>query len=135
MQGQPKPIGQLVLDEMLATRTSKWHLTVVLHLRRETRRFSQLQREIGVISQKALTSSLRTLERDGLVSRTSYATIPPRVDYALTELGIEALKVFEAFEAFAARNWRRVLEARQVYDERSAHAPLPAITSPHDIGG
>lgn len=135
MQGPNKPIGQLVLDEMLATRTSKWHLTVVLHLRRETRRFSQLQREIGVISQKALTSSLRTLERDGLVLRTSYATIPPRVDYTLTELGIEALHVFEAFESFATRNWRSVLAARQSFDGRSALAPSPVAMPGHDIEG
>jgi DNA-binding HxlR family transcriptional regulator len=135
MQGQTTPIGQLVIDEMLATRTSKWHLTVVLHLRRETRRFSQLQREIGVISQKALTASLRSLERDGLVSRTSFATIPPRVDYALTELGIEALKIFEAFESFAARNWRSVLEARQALDGRSAHAVESVLLEHHDSEG
>jgi DNA-binding HxlR family transcriptional regulator len=81
MQRQHLSAGQVALDEMLTTRSSKWHLTVVLHLRRETKRFSELQRDIGTISQKALTSSLRTLERDGLLLRTSYATIPPRVEY------------------------------------------------------
>jgi DNA-binding HxlR family transcriptional regulator len=119
MQRQHAPAGQVALDEMLATRSSKWHLTVVLHLRRETKRFSELQREIGTISQKALTSSLRTLERDGLLLRTSYATIPPRVEYELTALGIEALKAFEAFEDFAAANWQNVLEARRQFDART----------------
>src|SRR5262249_47024396 len=100
-QTSRQPLDSAVLDELLATRQSKWNMVIVLHLRRETKRFSELQREIGSISQKALTASLRALERDGFVSRTSYATIPPRVDYALTALGTEALAAFEAFETFA----------------------------------
>jgi DNA-binding HxlR family transcriptional regulator len=127
MQRQHPSDGQLALDELLTTRTSKWNLTVVLHLRRDTKRFSELQRDIGTISQKALTASLRTLERDGLLSRTSYATIPPRVDYALTALGIEALKAFEAYEYFAANNWQSVLEARQLFDARNAGPVQPEI--------
>jgi DNA-binding HxlR family transcriptional regulator len=127
MQRQHLSAGQLALDELLTTRTSKWNLTVVLHLRRDTRRFSELQRDIGTISQKALTASLRTLERDGLLLRTSYATIPPRVDYALTELGIEALKAFEAFEHFAAANWQSVLEARRLFDARATSPMQPEI--------
>ena len=125
---QFKPaIDPAVVDEMLATRNSKWTLIVVLHLRRETKRFSELQREIGNISQKALTASLRALERDGFVSRTSYATIPPRVDYALTELGREALVAFEAFENFASRHWHRVLDARRNFDSRELDDPVPLL--------
>lgn len=146
MQGQTTPVDQTapvdeippvgqVLEEMLVIRASKWHLTVVLHIRGQTRRFSELQREIGGISQKALTASLRTLERDGFVSRTSYNTIPPRVDYALTELGMEILKVFEAFEAFSTRNWRSVLEARREFDGRSAANPSLAAIHIADIEG
>ncbi|MBI4924033.1 MAG: helix-turn-helix transcriptional regulator [Devosia nanyangense] len=123
-----RPFDTAALDELLATRQSKWTVTVVLHLRRNTKRFSELQREIGVISQKALTASLRTLERDGFVMRTSYATIPPRVDYELTELGAEALLAFEAFERFALEHWQSVLAARQMFDARSAApqiAPFP----------
>jgi len=127
MQRQHPSAGQVALDELLTTRQSKWNLTVVLHVRRETKRFSELQREIGTISQKALTASLRTLERDGLLSRTSYATIPPRVDYALTALGIEALKAFEAFELFAASNWQSVVEARREFDARQSNPVLPEI--------
>lgn len=120
MQGTPRSaLDGAIIDELLTTRQSKWNLTVVLHLRRDTKRFSELQREIGVISQKMLTASLRALERDGFVSRTSYATIPPRVEYALTELGAEALKAFEAFEQFAAVHWQNVLEARRLFDARS----------------
>ena len=109
-QNRP-PVDQAVLEELLTTRNSKWTLTVVLHLRHDTLRFSEL----------------RALERDGFVSRTSYATIPPRVDYALTDLGTEALKAFEAFEAFAARHWYRVLEARQLFDARDADPLEPPV--------
>jgi DNA-binding HxlR family transcriptional regulator len=114
------PVSHEAIEGMLTSRQSKWTLVVVLHLRRDTMRFSELQRDIGTISQKALTQSLRALERDGFVSRTSYATIPPRVDYALTELGHEALKAFEAFEAFATRHWHSVLAARALFDARDA---------------
>lgn len=128
MQGPARShVDATVLEELLATRHSKWNLTVVLHLRGETRRFSELQREIGLISQKALTASLRNLERDGFISRTSYATIPPRVDYALTELGLEALKAFEAFEQFANMHWQSVVEARRQFDERAAQPPASLI--------
>jgi DNA-binding HxlR family transcriptional regulator len=128
MQGESdQPLNSAVLDELLNHRQSKWNLTVVLHIRRDTKRFSELQREIGSISQKALTSSLRALERDGFISRTSYATIPPRVEYALTELGAEALKAFEAFEAFASIHWQRVLEARRLFDARAGEPPATLV--------
>jgi DNA-binding HxlR family transcriptional regulator len=116
-----------VVEDMLTTRNSKWTLVVVLHLRHETMRFSELQRDIGTISQKALTASLRALERDGFVRRTSYATIPPRVDYALTDLGEEALVAFEAFERFAGKHWHRVLDARRVFDARELPNPVSSL--------
>jgi DNA-binding HxlR family transcriptional regulator len=127
MGSKSQPLDSAVLEELLTARHSKWNLTVVLHLRRDTKRFSELQREIGNISQKGLTLSLRSLERDGFISRTSYATIPPRVDYALTALGVEALKAFEAFEAFAAVHWQSVLEARRLFDARSGEPPVAMI--------
>lgn len=117
-QSKNPPIDPVVIEELLTTRNSKWTLIVILHLRRETMRFSELQREIGTISQKALTASLRALERDGFVLRTSYATIPPRVDYVLTDLGREALVAFEAFELFAAKHWQSVVDARRDFDSR-----------------
>lgn len=111
---------------MLTARGSKWTAAVVLQLRGQTMRFSELRREIGGISQKALTITLRSLERDGLVSRTSFATIPPRVDYSLTSLGQEALRVFEAWEDFARRHATEVLASRQRFDDASGDEPLPA---------
>lgn len=126
-QSKSLPIDPVVIEELLTTRNSKWTLVVVLHLRRGTMRFSELQREIGSISQKALTASLRALERDGFVLRTSYATIPPRVDYVLTEVGQEALLAFEAFEMFAAKHWQSVLEARREFDARDAGEPVAVL--------
>ena len=91
-------------------------MSVILRLRGHTLRFSELRREIPGVSQKVLTLTLRALERDGFVSRTSFNTIPPRVDYALTELGNEVLRVFEAWEDFSHKHWTHVLASRQRFD-------------------
>lgn len=116
-----------VVDELLVVRTSKWTASVILHLRTDTRRFTELQREINGISQKALTATLRTLERDGFVSRTSYPTIPPRVDYALTDLGHEVLKLMRAYEDFAQRHWHRVKAARDEFDARESQTEIELL--------
>lgn len=112
----PTALEPRTIDEMLRVRNSKWTIAVVLRLRAHTLRFTELRREIGV-SQKTLTATLRALERDGIISRTSFATIPPRVDYALTDLGREALRVFEAWEDFAVRHWAQVIASRQRFDD------------------
>ena len=116
------PFEHQTIDEMLRVRNSKWTVSIVLKLRGQTLRFTELRREVGV-SQKTLTATLRALERDGLVSRTSFATIPPRVDYALTDLGREALRVFEAWEEFAMRHWAQVIASRQRFDNAANEAP------------
>ena len=66
----------------------KWSVLIVMELARAARRFNELKRDVDGISQRMLTLTLRGLERDGLVTRTVFPTIPPRVDYELTELGI-----------------------------------------------
>jgi len=116
-----------IVEELMANRRSKWIAPVVLHLRNDTMRFSELQRDIGSISQKALSATLRRLERNGFVNRTSYATIPPRVDYTLTDLGKEVLSIYEAFEKFAARHWEQVLEARNDFDAREQEDQFPPL--------
>jgi DNA-binding HxlR family transcriptional regulator len=105
----------------------KWTVAVVLQLRHETLRFSELRRAVGA-SQKTLTATLRALERDGLVSRTSYATIPPRVDYALTDLGREALRIFEAWEEFAITHGARVIASRRRFDAERESPPAYPLT-------
>ncbi len=107
------------LDEYLTIKSGKWTMSVILQLRGQTLRFSELRRGIPGVSQKTLTGTLRGLERDGFVSRTSFATIPPRVDYALTSLGNELLRVFEAWEEFSQRHWAHVIASRQRFDELS----------------
>mgnify|MGYP000880265098 FL=1 len=103
-------------DEMLVVRPGKWTLTIVTLLRAETLRFNELKRQAGGISQKTLTVTLRELERDGFVTRTMFATIPPRVDYELTDLGRELLELADGWRVFASRNRTRVEAARERFD-------------------
>lgn len=77
---------------------SKWKLLVLRNLRMRTWRFNELQRSLEGVSQKVLASALRDLERDGLVERTVYAEVPPRVEYNLTELGRSLEPIIAAME-------------------------------------
>lgn len=74
-------------SQLLGLLADKWTIPVVHSLARGTRRFGELQREVGGVSQKMLTQCLRSLERHGLVERTVYPVIPPKVEYSLTPLG------------------------------------------------
>jgi DNA-binding HxlR family transcriptional regulator len=102
-------------NDVLMVRPGKWTLTVVTLLRSETLRFNELKRA-GGISQKTLTLTLRELERDGFITRTMFATIPPRVDYSLTELGRELLDLADSLRLFADRNREQILAARSRFD-------------------
>src|SRR5437879_1400161 len=75
------------VSEVLERVGDKWSVLVVVTLGEGSKRFNELRRAIASISQRMLTLTLRRLERDGLVTRTMFPTIPPRVDYELTELG------------------------------------------------
>ena len=116
-------------DGMLVVRPGKWTLTIVMLLREETQRFNELRRQAAGISQKTLTSTLRELERDGFVRRTMFATIPPRVDYQLTELGREFLALADGWRTFAARNRLQVEAARRVFDQ-SGGEPVIRLVHP-----
>lgn len=95
----------------------KWSLYIVGTLHRGPRRFNEIKRQIEGISQRMLTLNLRGLERDGLVTRTIYPTVPPRVEYELTELGYTLLTPVMALVDWADNNQGRILEARARYDE------------------
>ena len=97
---------------------NKWTLYVLGLLRHSGRplRFTELRRRIEGVTQKSLTQALRNLERDGLISRTVYPTIPPRVDYALTDLGVEAGTLTAAIADWSLANASRVVAARAAYD-------------------
>ena len=94
----------------------KWTVLVIGKLGERTMRFNEIRHAIGGISQKMLTTTLRGLERDGFVTRTVFPTIPPRVDYALTDLGRELLEPVQALGEWARKNTERVNEARRKFD-------------------
>ena len=89
---------------------------IVGYLTHKTMRFNELRHAIGGISQRMLTLTLRNLERDGLVTRTVYPEIPPRVEYALTELGRTLTNPLDALWNWAAQHQQAVKEARYIYD-------------------
>ena len=96
--------------------TSTWGVLVLTELLGGTRRFSELRRGIGGVSEKMLTQTLRTLERDGFVRRRSRAVIPPHVDYDLTPLGAEAAGRVRGLAAWVAEHAAQVAAAQAVYD-------------------
>jgi DNA-binding HxlR family transcriptional regulator len=97
----------------------KWSLLVICLLADGTHRFSELRREIDGISQRMLTLTLRQLEREGLVSRTVFPVVPPRVDYALTPLGSTLLDTIQELVAWAGEHGHEIVEARAAYDARA----------------
>jgi DNA-binding HxlR family transcriptional regulator len=99
----------------------KWSVLVVVMLGDGPKRFNELRRSIASISQRMLTLTLRGLERDGLVTRTVFPTIPPRVDYALTELGRSLLHPVGALGDWARENHGHIVQARVRFD---AHRKL-----------
>ena len=108
------------VSEILQRVGYKWTVLVVGKLGRGPMRFNELRTAVGGISQKMLTTTLRGLERDGFVTRTVFPTIPPRVDYELTELGRELLVPVNALGDWARRNTTRVNEARARFDASAA---------------
>lgn len=98
----------------------KWTVLIVLSLERGTLRFSQLRTAVAGITPKVLTQSLRTLERDGIVTRRVYAEVPPRVEYTLTPLGRSLNAPIQAIADWAQRHVGEVLDARDAHDERAA---------------
>ena len=103
--------------EILSRIGDKWSVMLVMELHQGTRRFSELRRTLHGISQKMLTTSLRGLERDGFVTRTIYPTVPPKVEYQLTDLGRELATPVRALGEWAMTNRDRVLEARERFDQ------------------
>ena len=103
----------------------KWSVMVVGYLRQKTMRFNELRHAIGGISQRMLTLTLRNLERDGLVTRTVYPEIPPRVEYTLTELGQTLTDPLHALWEWAAAHQDDVKAARAAYDREHAEKEAP----------
>jgi DNA-binding HxlR family transcriptional regulator len=103
----------------------KWSLLAIALLEGRRLRFTELGREIDGISQRMLTVTLRQLERDGLVRRTVYPVVPPRVEYELTPLGKTLHATIQSLVAWTEAHQSEIAAARAEYDARS-DAPIPA---------
>src|SRR6202051_1444702 len=110
---------------ILARVGDKWSLFVIMLLGNGPRRFNEIKRMVGGISQRMLTLTLRGLERDGLVTRTVFPTIPPRVDYELTDLGRGLWQPVEALGKWASDHQTEIKDARARFDRRNGAADLP----------
>ncbi len=105
------------LNEVLSRVGDRWSVLIVASLSQYgTLRFNELKRNLG-ISQRMLSLTLRDLERDGLVSRTYYPTIPPKVEYALTPLGDSFREPVEALAVWGLKNLKAIDAARAQYDD------------------
>ena len=94
----------------------KWSVFVIMMLSDGPKRFNELKRMINGISQRMLTLTLRGLERDGLVTRTVFPTIPPKVEYELTKLGRSLLEPVSGIGLWARQNRKAIEDARQRFD-------------------
>ncbi len=105
------------ISELLSRVGDKWSMQVIRTLSAGSMRFNALKREIGDISQKMLSSTLKTLERDGFISRTVTPVTPPMVEYALTDLGRDLEPAVCQLADWTLRNAERIESARQTYDD------------------
>ena len=113
-------IDDCPVREVLDRVGDKWSVLIVVLLGRRTHRFSELHRAIEGISQRMLTLTLRQLEREGLVTRTVFPVVPPRVDYELTDLGSTLLDTIQELVAWAGKHGNEIIAAREAYDARTA---------------
>lgn len=109
------------VSEVLSRVGDKWTILVVSELGHGPRRFNEIRRALGSISQRMLTLTLRALERDGLVTRTVFPTIPPRVDYELTKLGRSLLEPVSGIGLWARQNRQAIQDARHRFDASAAN--------------
>ncbi len=96
----------------------KWSLLVIALLDKRTMRFAELLRSIEGVSKRMLTTTLRQLERDGIVERTVYPTVPPKVEYNLTPLGNSLHEAVQALVIWTETNQAKIAEARHRYETR-----------------
>ena len=107
--------ARLVIDHL----ADKWAVLIIGQLANGTMRFAELRRAVDGVSQKMLTVTLRDLERDGLVSRKLYASVPPKVEYSLTPLGASLSDKMEDICRWAEAHMDQIVRAREHFDRRS----------------
>lgn len=125
------------MTEVLSQVGSKWTVLVVTRLGSGPKRFNELRRSVDGISQKMLTTTLRALERDGICTRKVFPTVPPRVDYELTDLGRDLLVPLKALGDWAVANRARLDAARRRFDGEDDAATVagPDRRVPEDSRG
>jgi DNA-binding HxlR family transcriptional regulator len=116
-------IAKCPVRDVLDRIGDKWSVLILKNLEEGPRRFGVLKRMIGDISQRMLTQTLRDLQRDGLIQRTVYPTVPPSVDYRLTKLGQSLMDPLEHLVQWSDRNHQKVRKARQSFDRTPPGAP------------
>jgi DNA-binding HxlR family transcriptional regulator len=107
------------VSSVLARVGDKWSVLIIVLLGDGTKRFNEIKRMVGGISQRMLTLTLRGLERDGLITRKQFPTIPPRVDYELTDLGRSLWAAVEPFALWARSHVADIQKAREKFDKMS----------------
>ncbi|MEU1624954.1 helix-turn-helix domain-containing protein [Streptomyces sp. NPDC020096] len=112
---EARPVEALA-HEVFTDIANKWALLIIEALGTETLRFGELRAQVEGISHKMLSQTLRTLERDGIVDRTPYATVPPRVEYNLTPAGRELQTVVHGFCHWTRHHLDHVVTARRTFD-------------------
>jgi DNA-binding HxlR family transcriptional regulator len=110
-------LTRVVLDRV----GDKWSVLVVLTLGDGSRRFTELRDRMVGVTAKVLTQTLRGMERDGLLTRTVYAEVPPRVEYELTALGRSLRGPVEAIKDWADKHVTELMSAREAHDAAHAH--------------
>ena len=123
------------IGAILARIGDKWSVLIVSRLGGGPKRFNELKREIGGISQRMLTLTLRGLERDGLITRTVFPTVPPRVDYELTGLGRSLLTPVSALGEWALKNRGKIAAAQASFDRNCTEAGKRIMGRPRSGNG
>lgn len=118
------------IREILDRVGDKWSLYIIASLYEGPKRFSAIKREVNGISQRMLTLTVRSLERDGLLTRTVYPSVPPRVEYELTPLGHSLRDPIVRLIGWAIDNRNRMERARACYDVAAAKAQKKAAARP-----
>lgn len=103
--------------EVLDIIADKWTVLIIHSIAKGPMRHNELSRALGDISQKVLTQGLRKLERNGIVARTVYPVVPPKVEYALTTLGTSLVGVLSTLGVWAEKNFPEVINARKKFDK------------------
>jgi DNA-binding HxlR family transcriptional regulator len=118
---------------VLARVGDKWSILIIVLLGDGPKRFNEIKRMIGGISQRMLTLTLRGLERDGLVKRSHFPTIPPRVEYELTQFGRSLWDAVEPLSMWAQGHVRHIISARAAFDKKIDTSPVASASSEQPV--